>query len=346
MKEPEILPFRRIVRADGTGVGQPGKGRKNLKVVAHVHTYPPSHNAGAGLTLHTLLSTGKMLRGWDVQVITDDPPDRTGEYDGIKVRRDRNVRTITGDYRFSHVAITHLTMTPKAIDMSARLNCPLVHLVHNPKTLSYYRVLRNQCALAVFNSESLQHEVAWDGPQIVSHPLIEPWRYKVAEEPGDAVTLVNLKESKGVKIFAQLAERHPEWRFIAVEGAYGDQMVNLPSNVEIWEHTDDLRPIYEQTRVLLMPSQYESYGRTAIEAACAGRPSLVSRTPGLKEAGVGHMFLDPDDVAIWDICLKPLMTNDEAWAHAAESASNRAEVLYQDAQSEMVELVGKIDTLV
>ena len=75
-------------------------------------------------------------------------------------------------------------------------------------------------------------------------------------------------------MFYALAERFPDQRFFAVEGSYGEQIIrtDLP-NVEWLRHVPGHQmreQVYARTKVLLMPSVYESYGRTAVEAMVAG----------------------------------------------------------------------------
>jgi glycosyltransferase involved in cell wall biosynthesis len=54
-----------------------------------------------------------------------------------------------------------------------------------------------------------------------------------------------------------------------------------------------MREVYRQTKLLLMPSSYESWGRVAVEAAASGIPTLAAATPGLLEAlGDAGTFID------------------------------------------------------
>jgi len=57
---------------------------------------------------------------------------------------------------------------------------------------------------------------------------------------------------------------------------------SLP-NVEIVQNSPDILSVYKRTRILIMPSYYESFGRTATEAMCSGIPVICTPTPGLKE---------------------------------------------------------------
>src|SRR6202008_4402278 len=105
---------------------------------------------------------------------------------------------------------------------------------------------------------------------VVVRPLVRSAEF--ATEPGDRVTLVNLRPmemspggavmGKGAELFWTLAERMPGVKFLGVRGAYGGQMVrdDLP-NVEVLDPVPahEMRDrVFARTRVLLMPSSYES----------------------------------------------------------------------------------------
>jgi hypothetical protein len=70
--------------------------------------------------------------------------------------------------------------------------------------------------------------------------------------------------------------------------------------------------VFRKTKVLLMPSEYESYGRVGIEAACAGIPTVAHPTLGLQEAfgPTAGIFIDRNDVAAWFNEVSRLMTDD------------------------------------
>ena len=72
-------------------------------------------------------------------------------------------------------------------------------------------------------------------------------------------------------------------------------------NVEILKSEDDARVIYEKTRLLLVPSQWEeAFGRVVIEAMVNGIPVIGSNVGGLKESiGKGGILLAKDDIDSW-----------------------------------------------
>ena len=117
-------------------------------------------------------------------------------------------------------------------------------------------------------------------------PPIVAADYRV--QPGQAVTLINISANKGAALFWQLVSHFPDREFIAVRGSYGNQIVppkgDRPRNVTVLDNTPNIQEVYARTRVLLMPSARETFGRVALEAAASGIPTLANPTVGLREA--------------------------------------------------------------
>jgi glycosyltransferase involved in cell wall biosynthesis len=110
-------------------------------------------------------------------------------------------------------------------------------------------------------------------------PLMHESKIKIDEPPnGDAITLVNANINKGVNQFIDLAKRMPTRKFLAVRPYYGELWIPAaPSNVEWIPFDDDIRAVLKRTRILLLPSKYESFGRIAVEAMYNGIPVIYSK---------------------------------------------------------------------
>jgi glycosyltransferase involved in cell wall biosynthesis len=299
-----------------------------MKILAHVHMFPPEHNAGSEVTMLALLS-GMVQRGHEARVIAAESSQEYYEVDGIQVfcppatTRNQDEWHLE-HYRWADVALTHLNCTTHAMHCARDTNKPLVHLVHNNEQLRFHRVKQARTQLLIFNTEWLRaayveanegvsHPVPIN-PSIVLHPIIYAERYAVERQGAEAVVFINLTVSKGALVFYELARRFPEVPFIGVRGAYGDQHEppSLP-NLKIHNQMPDLRPIYSKARVVLMPSDYESFGRVAVEAACSGIPAIVQPTLGLREAlGVAGIYCDRKDIDAWEKELNRLF-NDEPY---------------------------------
>lgn len=175
------------------------------------------------------------------------------------------------------------------------------------------------------------------------------------------VTFVNPIPVKGLAIFVKLHEvfsrKHPEIPFLVINGRgdYAQDLTLLHNKddspyepnvapdaveVEIAEHREDPRFIYDISRVIVMPSVwFEVWGCVATEAVMNGIPVLASKSGGLPEAvGEGGILLDapactqkdhlcvPDDdeIAPWVEALERCL--DEDWTDDCSKAAEHLDV--------------------
>ena len=113
----------------------------------------------------------------------------------------------------------------------------------------------------------------------VVRPLMHEEKIRINEKfQGDCITLVNANENKGVNQFIEIAKRMPNRKFLAIKPYYGNlNPMIVPNNVELIPFDDDIRNVLKRTRILLMPSYYESFGRIAVESMYNGIPVIYSR---------------------------------------------------------------------
>lgn len=311
-----------------------------MRVLFMVHLWLPQHCAGAETTA-AALAKKLVERGHQVVVQCSMPHPMyvTGPYtyEGVNVYpyvdQADPLRWLEMDEK-PDLIITHLKDTLRASFLGQQFGIPVVTMMHNNHGKSKAD-LRWGTQLIVYNTEWMKADVeAWwreiqgtEPPRgIVIHPVIFPEKYRV--NPPSAlkgcITLINLFEEKGASLFYRLAERFPNLKFLGVTGAYGKQDVRkgLP-NVEIIAHVAShniASEVYARTRVLLIPSLYESYGRVGVEAACSGIPAIYHPTEGLCEAlGDGGTPCDRDDLGAWVTALAGLTTA-KGWAAASARA--------------------------
>lgn len=311
-----------------------------MRVLAMLHAYPPTHNAGAEWAAHSLLRD-LTDRGHKVDVLLSQraTADDVYEIDGVRVHPHRGKgdpsQWMRGDTR-ADVIVTHLENTARASVLGDLNRIPVVHLLHNTFEKSKAWLFKGSPSLVVYNTAWMKADAeAWwrircgDRPMpwgITVHPPVSVADY--AATPGDRITLINLTAEKGARVFYALAERMPRRKFLGVVGGYGEQIIrdDLP-NVEIVPHTPGDRmakDVYARTKFLLAPSSYESYGRVAVEAMCSGIPVLAHPTPGLMESlGDAGSFCDRDDLDAWEEAIKRLSAP-KAYRQASAAASARA----------------------
>jgi glycosyltransferase involved in cell wall biosynthesis len=299
-----------------------------MKVVARVHLYPPDHCAGAELTLHTLLRV-LVDRGHDCDVwLTYGPPTkRPYTLDGVRV----HPRGTGGDHervvRDAHVVLTHLAAADHTLTIANRFDIPVIQLAHNNFANTTRRDLRHRTSLVVYNSRWLAESLDAPWPSMVIPPPVLPDDYRTT--PGDKITLINLMEEKGSKLFWRLARDMPDVEFCAVIGGYGRQVVRRDfPNVTVIDHSPDMRAVYSDTKILLMPSSYESWGRVGVEAMCSGIPVIAHSTPGLRESlGPAGIFLSRDEPHQWQAAIRRLLEDPVEYATASQAAAQRADEL-------------------
>lgn len=319
-----------------------------MNITALVHFYVPYRNAGSETMLHKML-TSLVEAGHQVNVVATDIPDAPFMYelDGVRIVR---ANRVTGPEFLkasgADVVVTHHDNTVKASLVARGLGKPCVYLMHNdfPRTRELLAAYRP--ALTVFNTEWLREackRIEVDR-SVVVHPPVDAAKHRTV--PGDRVTLVNLNDHKGGNIFYRLAEAMPDVRFLGVVGGHGAQIVrrDLP-NVEIVEHTANMREdVWSRTRILLMPSVYESYGMAGVEAMASGIPVIANPTKGLKESlGWAGTFVARDDFDGWVGAIRTL-SGSQAWDQASEVALLRSAEL--DPAVELGQWVEAVEGLV
>jgi glycosyltransferase involved in cell wall biosynthesis len=180
-------------------------------------------------------------------------------------------------------------------------------------------------SLVVYNAEWSAAAAPAPCPSIVVRPPVHADKYRTT--PGDRVTLINLSEAKGVRTAWRAAERLPDVEFLGVLGGYGEQIRPRLPNWETIGTQTDMRAVYGRTRVLLMPSAAESWGRTAVEAMCSGIPVIAHPTAGLVEClSYAGVFVDRDDADGWAAAIRDLL-DPRSWATWSARASHRARQL-------------------
>lgn len=167
----------------------------------------------------------------------------------------------------------------------------------------------------------------------VIRPIMHREKIVIPDEfEGEYITLVNANQNKGVNQFIEIAKRMPERKFLGVLPYYGELQVPLaPPNVTWVPFDDDIRNILRKTRILLMPSYYESFGRIAIEAMINGIPVLYSKPivpsqyPGGSTEGVQEW--------IGNVGIACSRDSPEEWMSAIESLDSPESYEERSAQS-------------
>lgn len=290
-------------------------------------------------------------QGHEVRVLTarrcDDWLDEMG---GMSIIYQPDDKPCAEHVQWADVVVTHLDRSRGASRLARLHRKPIVHLVHYADTLRQWRIQLSDVDLVVFNALHVADSARWRGPQIVVRPPVPPEYYEVPR--GEHVSLLNLNANKGGNLFWELARRMPDVTFVGVKGAYAQQVVPalVPRNVLLLDTEPDVRHIYRLTRILLMPSEKETWGRTALEAACSGIPTICSPTDGLKECmGDAATYVERTDIEGWERAIRSLLTDAELYRRRSIEAHQHALAMapYKDldAWEQALQTLVKRDTL-
>jgi glycosyltransferase involved in cell wall biosynthesis len=161
---------------------------------------------------------------------------------------------------------------------------------------------------------------------------------------------VNLVEVKGLDLAYEIALACPDIPFLFLEGwplshrllEKVGRMRAGAANITWHGRVLDMRPIYKQTRLLLVPSQWnEAWGRVVVEAQFSGIPAIASDIGGLaKNVADAGRLLDADaPVEAWAEAVRSIWFDDAGYARASERAYRRAESYWKGAASSALRLL-------
>ena len=282
-----------------------------MRVLWHVQQYLPKAKSGSEWNAHEI-NKWLMERGHLVKVMTSAMNNEYYEYEGIPVFNRSH------DWYFHHdwadVIFTQLDFAADVAEDCKKTKKPAVWFAHN--TFNYISVRRNQHINVVYNSHWGSEHGKYPNNSFILQPPVNIDHYRV--ERGEEITLINLNRNKGAELFYEVAQMMPEYKFLAVQGGYGEQIYKDLPNVTYMVNQPDIRNAYKRTKILLMPSQYESWGRTATEAMASGIPCIVSDLPALREnCGDAGIYCSPDRPHQWVNAIKNVVNNYELCSRAA-----------------------------
>lgn len=339
-----LAHFNAYERADGNPeamralVGQGYAGPASARIIIVQENYPPKLCAGAEQSCRALALAVKE-HGYQVTVVTRPGYPGTA-YDGIPVIASADWGTTIAELLPARAIVSGHNANIQVAGIAQALGIPCFCTIHNDMDPAGFQRMQELGATVVANTAWVAEKI---GLEDWLHPMIRPALYETAGT-GEAVTLINLGENKGGRLFWELARRMPATSFLAVKGAYEEQIIPaaIPPNVTLLDTTEDMRSIYARTRILLMPSQYESYGRCALEAAASGIPTIAHPTPGLQEAlGRAGIFCDRADPDAWQAAIENLMDPRIYKSHASKVRRHFESVQQEDA-AQFSRLLAKI----
>ena len=331
------------------GVERRVEAQAAMTLTAFLHGYPPLWSMGGETSTHRTLRAvpGSVVFTKTLEEYT---------YDGVSVRPATGTsrQSIMEDAKAAGASVLfgHSTLAVETIRAARRMGLPSILAVHAPPRFGGdLRAARHAASVRLYNTEVARRD--WrDVKGWVLHPPVGVPRDFV-EGPRDAHTLTSSLVNKGAGRVLELAKRRYDQRFIIVESpahsTHGDEkfweQADKLENVEIWPrlHPDEMHLLWAETRVLLVPSRYETYGMAAMEAAWYRIPSVHVDTAHVREGiGTAARLLRSTTLEELDQAVTEVELEYDAWA---ERAANRAVALSEREAEELARFAAGVATL-
>jgi glycosyltransferase involved in cell wall biosynthesis len=296
-----------------------------MNILFHLHAYPNEVLAGAETMAHKI-ARYLVSEGHQVKVLSLTATKKKNYLDGVEVLSWKQGEDDRKEWTWSDLVITHLGNTYHCFNRARQFNKKLVHLVHNSYGDHILRC-RVNANYIVYNSEYVKRILKYEQPNCVCIPPVDYRDYQNVKNSGDYITLINLNENKGGQMLIELAKRLPQYKFLGVQGGYYEQIQdNSIKNIKYIEPQSDIKKVYEKSKIVLMPSQYESYGQVAIESISCGIPVINSTAKGLSEA-LNQEGIDINKIDLWVKEIELLMTDKDVYKKRSEQSKQRAKEL-------------------
>jgi glycosyltransferase involved in cell wall biosynthesis len=189
------------------------------------------------------------------------------------------------------IVLTQLEASHMVIPLASAVGLPVIHFVHDTHPLNSRALAYSvQISKVLFNSSftATAYRDVLQCPFEILYPPIEHARYYAEERFPVTLTMINPVAHKGASLVATLIRSLREYPFLLVPGWQPIEVeTEGMSNVTVLSRQTPatMRQIYAQTKILLVPSQYEeTFGRVAVEALINGIPVIASNVGGLPEA--------------------------------------------------------------
>lgn len=257
------------------------------------------------------------------------------------------------------VVIGHCSIKCPLLNYAASQGYQTIYFVRHVEDLNYKDSIVIPDGLKLIANSpfaaSIIAEVSGHVPEVIL-PFLEVERYRVSNRQHKYITFINPVPEKGVNVAIEVARQLPEEKFLFVKGKWPgyidiqhsllEPIYKLP-NVEIWEHQQDMRVVYEATDILLVPSQFdETFGRVIVEAQVNSIPIVAAKVGGIPyTVGKGGILVEPIDKSqAYVDALRLLRTDEKFYAELSELAFKNSQRQEFDAQFQVKKFVHFVES--
>ncbi len=187
--------------------------------------------------------------------------------------------------------------------------------------------------------------VTYEGVEVPA--VIKTW-----EERCDQVVIMGTVEPrKNISFISELWPEacrrvlRPVKLVIAGKDGWGSVEIPQKKNITRLRHVSDVQrdTLMAESRLVLVPSWHEGFGRVALEAMAQGVPVIASNKGAHPEVvGEGGILLDPTNREGWIEAVGRLLTNQDEWRQMQQRGRARAQFFsWKDVAEGMLAVIAK-----
>jgi hypothetical protein len=313
-------------------------------------TFLPGSYAGSELSAY---ETMRYLRSRGHTCIAFIKHPKAKEYDGFKIYQyDVTNEFCKSQLLESDVIFFQMKDDPENFKIIDQRNKPIFIMIHVVNC--YHWLLPQNVAFPVsivYNSHMTQdtlptiHDNMRMIPYVNLDPFISLRDYTLRSS---VVCLINCNKNKGSSQFYEMVYAMPEVQFLAVKGGYANQDLKdpPPPNLTYMENQKDVRVVFRNIGILVMPSKNETWGRTAVEAMASGVPVIHSEAGGLVECvGGAGILCQRDDIDAWCQAIRRLVGDPAYKERIRQHGFKRIEEIQIEQRRGRQELAIKIEAI-
>lgn len=263
-------------------------------IVWVLHNYPPVTLAGAEFAAHRI-NKWLLTQGYSITVYIQSNESYPSEFEGVHIKPMKPFDCYTMNLEPGTIIVSQLWATRAAHSIYDRNPyCKYIEFVHyvDRTVISPYPWTTRDFTLVYNSNDTKERSLAIGGwltskPSFVLPPFIDTPPHPPTPRTNVIkykwITLVNFNKDKGADIFNQLATNDQSRNYVGIKGSHGTQETPV-AQVELLHPTLDMEDIWNNTRILVVLSTYETWSMVASEAMLRGIPVVAANhIPALHE---------------------------------------------------------------
>ena len=325
------------------------KTNQPKKIVLLTSSFLPDHTAGSEISAYELLKYLRK-RGHSITIISKESTVHSFDKFPIYIFNMKDPYIVSTIQNADVVFFQIFGNKPDNFECLAKRTKPNYLFLHVRN--QYKWIIQHKLSfptVVVYNSNHMRENSPTLHSSLVLIPYVDTEIFKPLRNytrQTSVVGILNCNISKGGQIFSEIASKLPNVQFLAVKGHYGDHDNKILPNITYIPTQKDTTKIYMRIGILVMPSESETWGRTAVEAMAAGIPVIHSEVEGLVECvGGAGIQCNRVDIDAWVSAIQRILGDRAYREQLRQQGFERVEQIEILQRQQRFELAESVETI-